>query len=106
VNEPVPRRALPPTVTVKLPVTVTAAVPPRVPPESTRLGNDWAAAALKFRAPLLITSAVLFAVRLSGTFAFTVAPATVSVPAPLMSEPPFSVRVPPVKLSTVAAAIR
>ena len=72
VNTPEPNKKLV-AVTSTSPVTVTAAVPPSVPPASTRLGND--CAALTFNDPgSESTTAVLAPARLSGTFAFTVAP--------------------------------
>jgi hypothetical protein len=146
VNTPVPPNTLGLAVTSKLPVTVTAADPPNVPPASSRLGSTTAlvfkfsvpppltvtgasnpdtaplltfsvppltvigtsnadtAVLLTFSVPPLTFSAAPEATIESDAFAFTVAPDTNSVPAPVTSEPELSIRVPPEKFSPAPTA--
>src|SRR5437762_10488462 len=82
-----PLSALLLTVTSNDPTTVTAPVPPTVPPANVRLGTTSEPDAFTVNEPLLTTTAMPVAERSSEPLTFTVAPDTASVPAPMTAVP-------------------
>ena len=102
VKVPVPERVLV-AVTLKGPVTVTLPLPARVPPERVR-GVATVVSLLRLRVPLETLMLVPVAAIPRRPLAWTVAPETTRVPAPVMLEPALSVRVPDEKARVVPVA--